>query len=147
MSDANVEKPAPTHPGKPASPAVPATGSEAITGKDIPGTAANAAKTPKAPAKVRRKASSKPRKVKSMNPNPPMPSPAEIAASASEPAKMPDPLPEPAPVGRPPVDGFPSWRYGPNGAARIFAHPDDVPKGWTEHPRDQQDADAEAFDL
>lgn len=29
---------------------------------------------------------------------------------------------------------WPSWRYGPNGAAEIFNSEDDVPKGWHDHP-------------
>lgn len=28
----------------------------------------------------------------------------------------------------------PSWYYGPDGAAQIFADPADVPKGWEDHP-------------
>lgn len=30
--------------------------------------------------------------------------------------------------------GFPAWRYGPNGEESIFATPDQVPKGWADHP-------------
>lgn len=30
---------------------------------------------------------------------------------------------------------FPSWRYGPNGDARVCADRDDVPPGWSDHPR------------
>ncbi len=29
---------------------------------------------------------------------------------------------------------WPSWRYGPNGAADIFERADDVPAGWVDHP-------------
>jgi hypothetical protein len=29
---------------------------------------------------------------------------------------------------------WPSWRYGPNGEARIFESADDVPAGWTDSP-------------
>ncbi len=29
---------------------------------------------------------------------------------------------------------FPSWRYGPNGAAQIFESEEDVPEGWHDHP-------------
>lgn len=29
---------------------------------------------------------------------------------------------------------FPSWRYGPNGAADIFHREEDVPEGWYDHP-------------
>lgn len=29
---------------------------------------------------------------------------------------------------------FPSWRYGPDGAAEIFASAEEVPSGWAEHP-------------
>lgn len=29
---------------------------------------------------------------------------------------------------------WPSWRYGPNGEARVFPRADDVPKGWEDHP-------------
>jgi hypothetical protein len=29
---------------------------------------------------------------------------------------------------------FPSWRYGPDGAAEIFEHEEDVPAGWVDHP-------------
>lgn len=31
-------------------------------------------------------------------------------------------------------NGFPSWRYGPNGAADVFQSADDVPDGWQDHP-------------
>lgn len=30
----------------------------------------------------------------------------------------------------------PTFRYGPNGAAEIFHHSDDVPEGWTDNPAD-----------
>lgn len=33
-----------------------------------------------------------------------------------------------------PEPGFPSWRYGPEGAAQIFLTAADVPAGWTDHP-------------
>lgn len=29
---------------------------------------------------------------------------------------------------------WPAWRYGPGGAAEVFHHEDDVPKGWHDHP-------------
>lgn len=29
---------------------------------------------------------------------------------------------------------WPSWRYGPNGAAEIFENAKDVPAGWVDHP-------------
>jgi hypothetical protein len=29
---------------------------------------------------------------------------------------------------------WPSWRYGPDGDARIFQNAAEVPKGWKEHP-------------
>jgi hypothetical protein len=29
---------------------------------------------------------------------------------------------------------FPSWRYGPDGQAEVFACADDVPSGWEDHP-------------
>lgn len=29
---------------------------------------------------------------------------------------------------------FPSWRYGPDGAAEIFERAEDVPAGWVDHP-------------
>ena len=29
---------------------------------------------------------------------------------------------------------WPSWRYGPGGAAAIFERPEDVPEGWEDHP-------------
>lgn len=29
---------------------------------------------------------------------------------------------------------FPSWRYGPNGEAKIFNSEEEVPKGWATHP-------------
>ncbi len=29
---------------------------------------------------------------------------------------------------------FPSWKYGPEGDARICADEADVPKGWADHP-------------
>jgi hypothetical protein len=29
---------------------------------------------------------------------------------------------------------YPSWRYGPNGAAQIFQSEEDVPEGWYDHP-------------
>ncbi|MBA4165521.1 MAG: hypothetical protein C0510_12995 [Erythrobacter sp.] len=28
----------------------------------------------------------------------------------------------------------PAWFYGPNGAAKIFDNPEDVPAGWQDHP-------------
>lgn len=33
------------------------------------------------------------------------------------------------------TDYWPSWRYGPNGAAEIFERAEDVPRGWEDHPR------------
>lgn len=30
--------------------------------------------------------------------------------------------------------GFPSWRYGPDGEARIFHDEDSVPEGWADSP-------------
>ena len=32
------------------------------------------------------------------------------------------------------TDTFPSFRYGPDGAAAVFDSADDVPKGWFDHP-------------
>lgn len=32
------------------------------------------------------------------------------------------------------ADTFPSWRYGPDGQARVFTRADDVPVGWADHP-------------
>jgi hypothetical protein len=29
---------------------------------------------------------------------------------------------------------FPSWRYGPDGAAAVFQSADEVPEGWQDHP-------------
>lgn len=29
---------------------------------------------------------------------------------------------------------FPSWRYGPDGQADVFACAEDVPPGWQDHP-------------
>lgn len=29
---------------------------------------------------------------------------------------------------------WPSWRYGPNGEARVFQSAEDVPEGWVDHP-------------
>jgi hypothetical protein len=29
---------------------------------------------------------------------------------------------------------FPSWRYGPQGEARVFGSASDVPEGWADHP-------------
>lgn len=29
---------------------------------------------------------------------------------------------------------WPSWRYGPNGAAAVFNSPSEVPDGWEDHP-------------
>lgn len=31
-------------------------------------------------------------------------------------------------------NGWPSWRYGPNGESGIFQSPSDVPFGWTSKP-------------
>jgi hypothetical protein len=31
-------------------------------------------------------------------------------------------------------EGFPAWRYGPNGEESVFTTPDQVPKGWKEAP-------------
>lgn len=55
-------------------------------------------------------------------------------------------------VKRPTVDKdgnqWPSWRYGPDGASKICASADDVPKGWKDHPGAfAKDADAAALDL
>jgi hypothetical protein len=30
---------------------------------------------------------------------------------------------------------WPSWRYGPNGEARIFQQGETIPPGWEDHPR------------
>lgn len=32
------------------------------------------------------------------------------------------------------MSNFPSWRYGPNGAAQVFQSAEDVPEGWHDHP-------------
>lgn len=32
------------------------------------------------------------------------------------------------------TETFPSWRYGPNGAAQVFEAAEDVPPGWFDHP-------------
>jgi len=29
---------------------------------------------------------------------------------------------------------FPSWRYGPDGDARVFQSAEEVPEGWVDHP-------------
>lgn len=29
---------------------------------------------------------------------------------------------------------WPAWRYGPNGARRIFHEGEQIPKGWQDHP-------------
>lgn len=29
---------------------------------------------------------------------------------------------------------WPAWYYGPGGEGKIFDSPDDVPKGWVDHP-------------
>ncbi len=35
---------------------------------------------------------------------------------------------------------WPSWRYGPDGAADVFESEADVPKGWQDHPSKVKDA-------
>lgn len=42
--------------------------------------------------------------------------------------------------------GFPSWRYGPNGEARIFHDEGSIPDGWADSPAafDADDDDAPA---
>lgn len=30
--------------------------------------------------------------------------------------------------------GWPSWRYGPGGQAKVFEREEDVPAGWVDHP-------------
>lgn len=32
------------------------------------------------------------------------------------------------------AETFPSWRYGPDGEAKVCLTADDVPAGWTDHP-------------
>ena len=44
---------------------------------------------------------------------------------------------------KPDPNKWPAWFYGPNGAAQIFNHPDDVPKGWADHPDKVKAAKAE----
>lgn len=29
---------------------------------------------------------------------------------------------------------WPTWYYGPGGEGKVFDGPDDVPKGWVDHP-------------
>lgn len=43
---------------------------------------------------------------------------------------------------------WPSWRYGANGAAAVFASADEVPEGWYEHPSEVPDepGNAEALE-
>jgi hypothetical protein len=36
-------------------------------------------------------------------------------------------------------DGFPAWRYGPNGQSEIFNSAIEVPDGWTDTPPAQAD--------
>lgn len=47
-------------------------------------------------------------------------------------------------------EGFPAWRYGPNGEESIFTTPEQVPVGWADHPSafaDKKPApEAKAFD-
>jgi hypothetical protein len=31
---------------------------------------------------------------------------------------------------------WPAWRYGPDGIGKIFERPEDVPKGYVNHPKD-----------
>lgn len=40
----------------------------------------------------------------------------------------------PAPVVDEKGNTWPSWRYGPDGASKICASINDVPKGWKDHP-------------
>lgn len=40
---------------------------------------------------------------------------------------------KPAPLGKQVGNGWPSWRYGPNGEAEIFQREEDVPPGWTDY--------------
>lgn len=35
---------------------------------------------------------------------------------------------------KPPVDYWPSWRYGPHGEAQIFGSAEEVPQGWQRKP-------------
>jgi hypothetical protein len=36
--------------------------------------------------------------------------------------------------------GFPSYRYGPDGQAKICQSEDDVPAGWVDHPSKVKEA-------
>jgi len=38
---------------------------------------------------------------------------------------------------------FPSWRYGPNGEAKIFEREEDIPEGWVDHPSKLQESTEE----
>lgn len=35
---------------------------------------------------------------------------------------------------KPEDETFPSWRYGPDGEAKVCEDADDVPEGWADHP-------------
>ncbi len=43
-------------------------------------------------------------------------------------------------------EGFPSWRYGPNGEESIFTTPEQVPAGWQDRPFATAPAASPAFD-
>lgn len=37
---------------------------------------------------------------------------------------------------------WPSWRYGPNGEAKVFNSEEEVPVGWVESPQPEKSTDA-----
>jgi hypothetical protein len=39
--------------------------------------------------------------------------------------------------------GWPAWRYGPNGEAEVFESGDQVPEGWTDAPVEHDDREPE----
>ena len=53
-------------------------------------------------------------------------------------------------MARPEKPHWPGWFYGPNGEAKIFQSPDEVPKGWEDHPtkvKAPKKAPAKEYDL